>query len=126
MSLNNWMRDVIEIRREVVTPDAEGVAVKTWTIEARGSSYPASDVPCRLQAMPPEDLHALGLSTEKRSWKIYFVDDPIIDTRDHVFLTDTDQILRECEVLVPSFSFDSMASRLWKCIVSTISGITEL
>lgn len=118
------MRDEVEIRRETFTTDAEGVAIKTWTVEARGSSYPATEVPCRMQAIMPEEKHLMQLSTELRSWRLYFVDEPYIDRRDHVFLTDTDLILRECEVKSPSFSFDSLQARLWKCIVQELSEVT--
>ena len=117
MSISGWMRDAITIKREVVAQDSEGVGVKTWTVEARGSSYPATGVACRIQALPPKDAHELGISTDVRSWKIYFDAEPYIDKRDHVFLTDTDSVLYECDVVVSAFSFDSNQARLWKCIV---------
>lgn len=59
-----------------------------------------------------------GVRSEIRSFKIFFSENPSIDTRDHVFVTDTDNVIRECFVIKPSFSFDGSRARLWKCIVA--------
>ena len=117
MSISGWMRDEITIKRETSSQDSEGVAVKTWTVAARPTAYPAIGVFCRIQALPPKDAHELGITTDIRSWKIYFDAEPYIDKRDHVFLTDTDGVESECDVVVAAFSFDSLQARLWKCIV---------
>lgn len=60
----------------------------------------------------------LGVKSEIKSWKMYFSENPYLDVRDHVFLTDTDGVERECFVIKPSFSFDGSRARLWKTIVA--------
>lgn len=124
MSISGWMRDTVSIKREEFAKDSEGVAVKTWTTAERGSSYPHTSVRCRIQDLPPEQVFKLGGKTDLRMWKIYFDSEPYIDTRDHVFFTDTDSIPRECDVFSPSFSYDSLQARLWKCIVREFKELT--
>ncbi len=117
MSIQSWCeRDTVAILRETVADDGSEYATKTWTTGARGSSLPTS-VSCRAQDVLPEEATMLGVTSANRAYKLYFSDDPYIDSQDHVVVTDTGGVERECFVLHPSFSFDGAQARLWKAIV---------
>lgn len=118
------MRDSLTIKREEVTL-GEGDAIKTWTTAARGSSFPSSDVSCRIQDLPGAEAITYGLRGDVRSYKIYFDEDPVIDTRDRVYFDDAGGTERECVIVGPSFSFDGPAARLWKCIATEYIAIQE-
>ncbi len=105
----------MEIKRESVASGSE-YATKTWTTAARGSMLP-TEMSCRAQDVLPDEKTMLGVRAENRSYRLYFSENPYIDTRDHVVVTDTEGVERECFVLHPSFSFDGAQARLWKCIV---------
>ncbi len=109
-------KDSVMIKREEVVAGNEE-AIRTWTTEARGSSFP-TEMDCCVQDLPAEECQMYGVRSEIRSFKIFFSENPSIDTRDHVFVTDTDNVIRECFVIKPSFSFDGSRARLWKCIVA--------
>lgn len=116
MSISAWCsRDSVEIRRESVSEGSEG-AVKEWTTVARGATLP-TEMDCRIQDLPSTEASAYGVLAELRAFKLYFSSNPYLDTRDHVIVTDTDGVARECFVLYPSFSFDGPHARLWKAIV---------
>jgi len=114
--LSRCSRDTITIKREEVVAGNEE-AIRTWTTEARTSSFP-TEMTCSQQDLPAEEAQMLGVKSEIKSWKLYFSENPYLDVRDHVFLTDTDGVERECFVIKPSFSFDGARARLWKCIVA--------
>lgn len=108
-------RDAIDIKRLTSTDDAEGVPIRTYTKIARGD-LPHTNVKCRIQPLPPQEAVEFGLTGNVRRWKIYSSTNPSLDERDHVFLSDEDEVIVEARVVVPSFSFDRQG-RLWKCVV---------
>ena len=114
--ISRCSRDSITIKREEVVAGNEE-AIRTWTTEARTSSFP-TEMTCCVQDNPIEESQMLGVRAEIRVYRIYTSDNPYIDTRDHVFVTDTEGIERECFVIKPSFSFDGSRARLWKTIVA--------
>lgn len=103
----------VEIRREVVTRTDGGAAAKTWTVAARGR-LPARSVDCRRQALKSEEAIAAGVTSGKRTWKLYFYEDPKIDKRDRVYFTDGHSV--EAEVSTPSAQHDS-ADQAWDAII---------
>lgn len=108
------MRDSITIKREEYVK-GEGDIVKSWSTGARGSPGITAPV-CRIQAKKPEEAIGLGLRGDRRLWRIYFDADPFIDTRDRVYIPETDHSDYECIVIEPSFQWDNQ-DRLWSCMV---------
>ena len=113
--ISRCSRDTITIKREEIVAGNEE-AIRTWTTAARASL--TTETTCSQQDLPAEEAQMLGVKSEIKSWKLYFSENPYLDVRDHVFLTDTDGVGRECFVIKPSFSFDGARARLWKCIVA--------
>jgi hypothetical protein len=114
--VSSLMRDTITIKRETVSA-VDGFATTEWTTVARGSGG-ITEPRCRIQDMPSAEAAAYGVSADIRSWKIYFAESPMIDARDHVFLTDSDGTEHECRVLKPSWSFDGPMAAVWRCDVA--------
>lgn len=119
-------KDRINIKRITSVDDAVGVPTKVYTTLARSSvSLPHTDVPCRVQPLPPEEAIELGIVSPNRKWKIYFgvSGNPYLDERDHVIIHDQSGDI-EARVVVPSFDFDSQR-RLWKAVVEMLGPSTN-
>lgn len=108
------MTHSVTLKREELVK-GEGDFVRTWTTIARGSDLPTS-IGCRIQSDKPEEAIGLGVRADRRLWRIYFAEDPFIDTRDRVFIPETGHSDYECIVIEPSFQWDNQ-NRLWRCRV---------
>src|SRR5689334_15619751 len=106
MSISSLMKDSVTIKREETSRGTGGDCEKTWTIGARGS--PGITNPrCRIQSDKPEEAIGLGVRADRRLWRIYFDEDPFIDTRDRVYIPEADHSEFECIVIEPSFQWDN-------------------
>lgn len=105
----------VEIRREASSTNRSdgGAALKVWSVASRGS-LPALAVNCRRQALNTDEAIAAGVTSGKRTWKLYFYADPKLDKRDRVYFTDGYAV--EADVFTPSFQHDS-ADQAWNAVV---------
>jgi len=122
-AVESLMRDEITIKRLSIER-VDGAAESVWTTESRGSSLPTTAA-CRVQDLAPEEVALYGCRSDARSFKLYFSESPVIDTRDRVYFTDPDGIERECIVVRPSFSFDGPIAAVWKCIVTEYVSVLD-
>ena len=107
----------VTLKQKTSTRDAAGGVTIAYSIEAR-AGRPTS-VRAELQTMTSEEKIEYGIKGERKTWAMYCVEDPNLQTEDLASWTDASEISRSAVVIEPSFAMAGRA-RIWKTVLEEV------